>query len=263
EPGEIVIIESGRLESLRLDGPAEPRHCIFEFIYFSRPDSVIFGHPVDPVRRRLGRLLAKTFPAEADIVISVPDSSNSAALGYAEESGIPFEMGLIRNHYVGRTFIQPIQHLRDLRVRVKFNPVRNVLEGKRVVVVDDSIVRGTTMRKLVKMIRRAGAKDVILRISSPPIQYPCFYGIDTPTRGELIASTHTIEEIKKYLDVTDLAYLPIEKLIEAAPAGLGYCTACFSGDYPIPFDHTPSKEILENGGAPPVVPAAGEGTRAR
>jgi amidophosphoribosyltransferase len=184
EPGELVVIENGRLSSVPLDGAPEPRHCIFEFIYFSRPDSVIFGRPVDPVRRRLGRLLADSFPAQADIVISVPDSSNSAALGFSERSGIPFEMGLIRNHYVGRTFIQPIQHLRDLRVRVKFNAVRNVLEGKRVVVVDDSIVRGTTMRKLVKMIRRAGATRVILRISSPPIRFPCFYGIDTPTRGD-------------------------------------------------------------------------------
>jgi amidophosphoribosyltransferase len=252
EPGELVVIEGGRLESIPLDGAPAARHCIFEFIYFSRPDSVIFGHPVDPVRRRLGRLLAETFPTKADIVISVPDSSNSAALGYAERSGIPFEMGLIRNHYVGRTFIQPIQHLRDLRVRVKFNAVRSVLEGKRVVVVDDSIVRGTTMRKLVKMIRRAGAKEVILRISSSPIQYPCFYGIDTPTRGELIASTHTVEEIKKYLDVEDLAYLPIEKMLEAAPPGLGYCTACFDGNYPIPFEHQPSKEILEDPMAPPL-----------
>jgi len=258
EAGEMVVIESGRMRSIPLDGKRDPHHCIFEFIYFSRPDSTIFGHPVDPVRRRLGHVLADASPAEADLVISVPDSSNSAALGFSERSGIPFEMGLIRNHYVGRTFIQPIQHLRDLRVRVKFNAVRSVLEGKRVVVVDDSIVRGTTMRKLVKMIRKAGAAKVILRISSPRILFPCFYGIDTPTRGELIASTHTVEEIRKYLDVDDLAYLTIEKLKEAAPAGLGYCTACFDGAYPIPFSHTPSKEILENGAESPPVRAGGE-----
>ncbi|MFH1679871.1 MAG: amidophosphoribosyltransferase [Candidatus Eisenbacteria bacterium] len=256
--GEMVVIEDGKIRSIPLDGSRDPHHCIFEFIYFSRPDSTIFGHAVDPVRRRLGHVLAESFPAEADIVISVPDSSNSAALGYSERSGIPFEMGLIRNHYVGRTFIQPIQHMRDLRVRVKFNAVRNVLAGKRVVVVDDSIVRGTTMRKLVKMIRHAGAARVILRISSPPIRYPCFYGIDTPTRGELIASTHTVEEIRKYLDVDDLAYLTIEGLKGAAPAGLGYCTACFDGAYPIPFSHTPSKEILENGTASPALRAADE-----
>ena len=167
-------------------------------------------------------------------------------------------MGLIRNHYVGRTFIQPVQHLRDLRVRVKFNAVRDVLEGKRVVVVDDSIVRGTTMRKLVKMIRKAGAKDVILRISSPPIRFPCFYGIDTPTRGELIASTHSVEEIGRYLRVDDIAYLSLEGLHRAAPEGLGYCTACFSGDYPTTFEELPSKEILENGTVPPAFTLAEE-----
>ncbi|MFH1277753.1 MAG: amidophosphoribosyltransferase [Candidatus Eisenbacteria bacterium] len=256
--GEMLIVENGNLRSMPVDGEPEPRHCIFEYIYFSRPDSVIFGHPVDPVRRRLGRILAEESPADADIVISVPDSSNSAALGFAERSGIRFEMGLIRNHYVGRTFIQPVQHLRDLRVRVKFNAVRDVLEGKRVVVVDDSIVRGTTMRKLVKMIRKAGAKDVILRISSPPIRFPCFYGIDTPTRGELIGSTHSVEEIGRYLRVDDIAYLSLEGLHRAAPEGLGYCTACFSGDYPTPFEELPSKEILENGTVPPAFTLAEE-----
>ncbi|MBN1826159.1 MAG: amidophosphoribosyltransferase [Candidatus Eisenbacteria bacterium] len=244
-PGEMLVIEDGRVRSIDLNGDPEPRHCIFEYIYFSRPDSIIFGHPVDPVRRRLGHVLAEEHPAEADIAIGVPDSSNMAALGYAERAGIRFEMGLIRNHYVGRTFIQPTQHLRDLRVRVKFNTVRDVLEGKRVAVVDDSIVRGTTMRKLVKMIRRAGAAAVHLRISSPPIRFPCFYGIDTPTRGELIAATHTVEKIGRYLAVDSVGYLSLEGLLRAVPEGLGYCAACFDGRYPIPFDENQRKEILE------------------
>ncbi len=244
-PGEMVVIDAGGLRSVPPADPVEPRHCIFEYVYFSRPDSIVFGHAVDQIRRCLGQLLAEEHPAEADIVISVPDSSNSAALGFSERSGIPFEIGLIRNHYVGRTFIQPTPRLRDLRVRIKYNPVRQVLEGKRVVVVDDSIVRGTTMRKLVKMLRRAGATEVHLRISSPPIQYPCYYGIDTPTRGELIASSHTVDEIRTYLRVDSVAYLSLENLIRSAPEGLGYCTACFHGDYPVPFETLPRKELLE------------------
>ena len=251
EPGEIVIAREGKIESIRIEDDKDERHCIFEYIYFSRPDSIVFGHQVEPVRRRLGRMLAEEHPADADIVISVPDSSNSAAAGFSERSGIPLEMGLIRNHYVGRTFIQPSQRVRDLRVRVKYNPVASVLKGKRVVMVDDSIVRGTTMRKLVKILLKAGASEVHLRISSPPIRYPCFYGIDTPTRAELIAATHTVEEIATYLRVEDLKYLSLEKLLEAAPDGLGYCTACFDGAYPTSFEQMPSKEILENGTAPP------------
>jgi amidophosphoribosyltransferase len=245
DPGEVVVAHGEELRSKRLEERAGTSQCIFEYIYFSRPDSVIFGYTVDPIRRRLGRLLAEEHPTEGDIVISVPDSSNSASLGFSERSGIPFEIGLIRNHYVGRTFIQPTQLLRDLRVRVKYNAVRNVLKGKRVVVVDDSIVRGTTMRKLVKMIRRAGAEEVILRISSPPIRFPCFYGIDTPTRGELIASTHSVKEIATYLGVDDVRYLSLEKLQEAVPPAGGYCTACFDGCYPVGFGKIPSKEILE------------------
>jgi len=239
------VVRGEELRSLTLEEKPAASQCIFEYIYFSRPDSVVFGHTVDPIRRRLGRLLAEEHPADGDIVISVPDSSNSAALGFAERSGIPFEIGLIRNHYVGRTFIQSSQQLRDLRVRVKYNPVRNVLSGKRVVVVDDSIVRGTTMRKLIQMLRGAGAREVILRISSPPIRFPCFYGIDTPTRGELIASTHSVDEIGKYLGVDDVRYLSLAKLREAVPPAGGYCTACFDGEYPVPFGKVPSKEILE------------------
>jgi amidophosphoribosyltransferase len=245
-PGEMVVVDGSGIRSIPARAAVEPAHCIFEYIYFSRPDSIVFGHAVDPIRRRLGRRLAEENPADADIVISVPDSSNSAALGFAERSGIPFELGLIRNHYVGRTFIQPTPGLRDLRVRIKYNPIREVLDGKRVVVVDDSIVRGTTMRKLIKMMRRAGAREVHLRISSPPIAFPCFYGIDTPSRGELIASSHTVKEIKTYLRVDSVAYLSIEKLIEAAPDDLGYCTACFSGDYPVEFEKAPNKGILED-----------------
>lgn len=244
-PGEMVTVSGGKLHSRSIEEGVSPRHCIFEYIYFSRPDSVIFGHAVDPVRRRMGQALAVEHPAEADIVISVPDSSNSAAFGYAEQSGTPFEMGLIRNHYVGRTFLQPTQSLRDLRVRVKFNAVRGVLDGKRVVVVDDSIVRGTTMRKLVQMVKGAGAESVILRIASPPIRFPCFYGIDTPTRGELIASTHTVEEIAVYLGVNHVGYLSLDRLTRTVPEGLGYCSACFDGDYPLPFEENLSKEILE------------------
>ncbi len=246
EPGEMVVIDKRGIRSIAPRNPVDSTHCIFEYVYFSRPDSIVFGHSVDPIRRRLGQLLAEEHPADADIVISVPDSSNSAALGFAEKSGIPFELGLIRNHYVGRTFIQPSPGLRDLRVRIKYNPIREVMEGKRVVVVDDSIVRGTTMRKLVKIIRRAGAREVHLRISSPPIAYPCFYGIDTPTRGELIASSHTVDEIRTYLRVDDVAYLSLDNLIRSAPEGLGYCTACFCGDYPVEFETEPGKEVLED-----------------
>ncbi len=251
EPGEMIVVDRKGVRSFPAGHPPPSKHCIFEYVYFSRPDSVVFGHSVDPIRRRLGQRLAAEHPAEADIVIAVPDSSNSAALGFSEKSGIPFEIGLIRNHYVGRTFIQPTQGLRDHRVRIKYNPVREVLDGKRVVMVDDSIVRGTTMRKLVKMLRRAGAREVHLRISSPPIQYPCYYGIDTPTRGELIASSHSVDEIRKYLRVESVFYLSLPNLIAASPSSLGYCTACFSGDYAVPFEKVPTKEILEKDSAEP------------
>jgi amidophosphoribosyltransferase len=225
---------------------AEPlQHCIFEHIYFSRPDSRVFGDTVDRVRRRLGRQLAIEHPADADVTIAVPDSSNSIALGYAEQSGIPFELGLIRNHYVGRTFIQPNQTGRDFGVRVKFNPVSEVLAGKRIVVVDDSIVRGTTSRKLVRLLRRAGAREVHFRVGSPPVTHPCFYGIDTPSRRELIGALKTVEEIRGFLGVDSLGYLSLEGLLAAEREPRRFCRACFTGQYPVPIDPTTSKLVLE------------------
>jgi amidophosphoribosyltransferase len=233
EPGEVIALgPDGPRTVGRL--PRTPLHqCVFELIYFSRPDSVVFGEPVDRVRRRLGRQLAREHPADADCVIAVPDSSNSAALGFAEESGIPFELGLIRNHYIGRTFIRPGQLSREAGVRVKYNVVTPILKGKRVIVVDDSIVRGTTSRKLVKLLRRAGVKEVHFRVSSPPVVGPCFYGIDTPSREELIGANHTLEEIKSYLGVESLGYLSEAGLRAAVSAPSEHCYACFTGKYPI------------------------------
>nr|MBN2276982.1 amidophosphoribosyltransferase [candidate division Zixibacteria bacterium] len=246
EPGEVIEITH---EGPRSVFPLKKhRHafCIFEYIYFSRPDSIVFGENVDKIRRRLGRQLAREHPADADIVISVPDSANTATLGYSEESGIKFEIGLIRNHYVGRTFIDPEQKIRDLDVKIKFNPVKGVLKGRRVVVVDDSIVRGTTSRKLVKLIRSAGAKEIHLRISSPPIISPCFFGIDMPTRGELIASTKTIKEIEKYLEVDSLGYLSIDGMLSMPSLPNGdFCVSCFSGKYPLRIEKNQDKLRLE------------------
>lgn len=236
EPGELILVNDKGLQSFRPFPRVMPAMCIFEHIYFARPDSRIYGHNVYVTRKALGRQLAKEAYVPADIVIPVPDSGVPAALGYAEGANIPFENGLIRNHYVGRTFIEPEQRIRHFGVKVKLNAVREVLEGKRVIVVDDSIVRGTTSRKIVKMIRQAGAKEVHMRISSPPIVSPCFYGIDTPTKKELIGSSHGIEEIRKYVTADTLAYLSLEGMLAAAPgAGERYCNACFTENYPIPF----------------------------
>ncbi|MCP4583392.1 MAG: amidophosphoribosyltransferase [candidate division Zixibacteria bacterium] len=237
EPGEILVLNGSGPQSYKLLPEKKHAFCIFEYIYFSRPDSMIFGSNVDKVRRRLGRQLAREHPVDADIIISVPDSSNTAALGYSEETGIPFEIALIRNHYVGRTFIQPEQKIRDLDVKIKFNPIRGVLKNKRVVVVDDSIVRGTTSRKLVKMLREAGAKEVHMRISSPPIKFPCFYGIDMPTKKELIGSNLSVKAIEKRLGVDSLGYLSLQGLLSlpALPEA-GFCHACFSGKYTIKVD---------------------------
>lgn len=246
EPGELLVIDGGEPRSMRFAEPAKHlSRCIFEFIYFSRPDSRVFGENVDKIRRKLGRRLAEDAPATADIVISVPDSSNTIALGYSEGSGLPFELGLIRNHYVGRTFIQPRQDERDWDVRIKFNPVRGVLEGRSIVVVDDSIVRGSTMRKLVSMIRSAGAAQVHLRIGSPAITHSCYYGIDTPTRGELIASSHTVDEIREYLGVDSLHYLSREGLLACVDDPENYCTACFCGDYPVVRRGEYSKHVFD------------------
>jgi amidophosphoribosyltransferase len=246
-PGELCVLGPGGPQFLRF---AEPQkrlmRCIFEFIYFSRPDSRVFGENVDKVRRKLGRRLAVESRVDADMVIAVPDSSNTIALGYSEESKIPFELGLIRNHYVGRTFIQPRQSMRDWDVRIKFNPVRGILKGKRIIVVDDSIVRGSTMRKLVSIIREAGADEIHLRIGSPPITHSCYYGIDTPTRGELIASSHSADEIRDYLSVDSLHYLSIEGLLTCVEDPENYCVACFSGTYPITPDGCLHKDVFES-----------------
>ncbi len=237
EPGEMVVITDQGLESHHPFIKAHPAMCIFEYVYFARPDSRIFGaNAVYNIRKALGRQLAQESWVPADIVIPVPDSGVPAALGYAEGGGIRFETGLIRNHYVGRTFIEPEQSIRHFGVKVKLNAVPEVLEGKRVVVVDDSLVRGTTSRKIVKMIRHAGAKEVHMRISSPPIVSPCFYGIDTPTKKELIASNHSAEEIRKYITADSLAYLSLEGMLKSAPGTPDqYCNACFTEKYPIPF----------------------------
>ena len=246
EPGELVRIDPQGMRGRQAIPPASPpQHCIFEHIYFSRPDSRMFGESVDRIRRRIGHRLAEEHPADADVVISVPDSTNSTALGYSERSGLRFELGLIRNHYVGRTFIQPLQSERDSSVRVKFNPVRDVLDGRRVVVVDDSIVRGTTSRKLIRLIRRAGAREVHFRVGSPPVTHPCFYGIDTPSRRELIGALKTVEEIRDYLGVDSLGYLSLEQLLACEREGASFCHACFSGQYPIAVDPTAGKLSLE------------------
>jgi len=232
EPGEIVIVSDAGLSSIRPFPPAERLQCVFEYVYFARPDSILWGRNVHTVRKALGRQLAREHPVPADIVIPVPDSGTSAALGYSEESGTPYELGLIRNHYVGRTFIEPKAGIRHFGVKVKLNPMREMLEGKRIVVVDDSIVRGTTSRKIVKMIRSSGAREVHVRISSPPIQWPCYYGIDTPTRKELIASSHVPEEIRRYLAADSLGYLSLDGMLKATGADPGhFCHACFTGNY--------------------------------
>ena len=235
EPGEMVIASRDGLRSVRPFPPVRPTPCIFEFVYVARPDSVIFGRSVDEVRKRLGANLAKLAPVEADLVMAVPDSSNQVALGYSHESGIPFDMGFIRNHYVGRTFIEPDQSIRDFGVKIKLNPARSAIEGKRIVLVDDSIVRGTTSRKIIKMLRRCGVREVHFRISCPPIINSCYYGIDTPRRENLIGSRMSVEDIRKYLGVDSLVFQTLEGMVEAT----GYlkedfCLACFTNDYPTP-----------------------------
>jgi amidophosphoribosyltransferase len=235
KPGEIIAVApDGKVRTLERPTPKALHRCVFEYVYFARPDSQVFGGSVDRARRALGKQLAKEHPApSADLVFSVPDSSNSAALGFAEASGLPLEHALIRNHYVGRTFIQPTQAGRDAKVKVKYNPVREVLAGKSVVMVDDSIVRGTTTRGLVALVRAAGAREVHMRISSPPITGPCWYGIDTPDKDQLIAANHSVAEITKQLGVDSLGYLSLDGMLGAVPDGPeGVCHACFSGQYP-------------------------------
>jgi amidophosphoribosyltransferase len=244
EPGEIVVADGDGLRSLPVLERREPRRCVFEYVYFARPDSRIFGGgSVDRARRALGRQLGRECPApNADLVFGVPDSANAAALGYAEETGLPLELALIRNHYVGRTFIQPSQAGRDHKVKVKYNAVREVLEGKSVVMIDDSIVRGTTTRGLVALVRQAGAREVHMRIASPPVTGPCYYGIDTPSREELIAANLTVDQIAEHIGVDSLGYLSLDGMLHSAPDGPhGFCHACFSGDYPTPPPTDPDK----------------------
>ena len=243
-PGEMVVINSKGIHSSFPFKQVAPSHCIFEFIYFARPDSMVFGQNVYTIRKSFGRQLARETEVSADVVIPVPDSGVPAALGFAEEAGLPFDTGLIRNHYIGRTFIEPRQSIRHFGVKIKLNPVRDALRGKRVVVVDDSIVRGTTSKKIIKMIRNAGAAEVHLRISSPPTAFPCFYGIDMPTRQELIASSHSIEEIRKYITADSLGYISMEGIHKVVPQPMDFCTACFNGAYPVPF---PGEKMVQLG----------------
>jgi len=247
EPGEIVFIKNKTVESVFLPGREEIKkaHCIFENIYFARPDSDIFSDNVYQVRKRLGQQLAKEHPVEGDFVMSIPDSGNYAATGYAQELGLPLDVGIIRNHYIGRTFIQPSQFLRDFRVRVKLNPIRSVLKNKKIIVVEDSIVRGTTSRSRIEELRKAGAKEIHMRISCPPIRYPCFYGIDFPSEEELIASKKTIKEIADFIKVDSLEYLSLEGLLSAMKQAENFCHACFTGKYPVKIPKNKSKYLLE------------------
>jgi amidophosphoribosyltransferase len=251
EPGEVVIIDKDKLKSINITQSsyfptAKRASCIFEYIYFARPDSNIFGHNVYTVRKNLGRELARECPAKCDIIMPIPDSGNYAALGFSEELGIPYEVGMIRNHYIGRTFIQPSQFIRDFRVKIKLNPIKEVLKGKSVAIIEDSIVRGTTSRMRVKTIREAGAKEVHMRVSCPPLRFPCFYGIDFPTKKELIASKHSIKWIKDFIGVDSLEYLSLEGMLKATPLPKNnFCTACFNGKYPTKLPKKLGKGILE------------------
>jgi len=237
EPGELLLINKDGLTSYFPFPKTQTKQCVFEHIYFSRPDSFLFNQSVYESRKQMGRALAQEYPADVDLIVPVPDSGVISALGFSEESGIPFDMGLIRNHYVGRTFIEPQSQIRHFGVKVKLNAVGPVIKGKRVAIIDDSIVRGTTSRKIVKMIREAGAKEVHVRISSPPILYSCFYGIDTPTRKELLASKYDLEEIKKFLDADSVHYIGIEKLLSVfSDHHENFCTACFDGNYPVKIE---------------------------
>jgi amidophosphoribosyltransferase len=245
EPGEVLIADGVAVRSLRPFDPAPPRFCVFEHVYFARPDSLLNGQSVYRAREAMGVRLAVEHPAEADVVVAVPDSGVPAAIGYSKESGIPLELGLIRSHYVGRTFIEPQDSIRHFGVRLKLSPVRSVVDGKRVVVIDDSLVRGTTSRKIVTMLRSAGASEVHLRISAPPTTHPCYYGIDTPTREELIAGAHSTQEIASYVGCDSLGYLSHGGLMTAVGAeegGAGYCSACFTGAYPVPLSREADAE---------------------
>ncbi len=246
EPGEMVFIDKNGLRSIKPFPGVRSAYCIFEFIYFARPDSNIFGQNVYLCRKRLGHILAREYPIEADLVMPFPDSGNYAALGYTEESGLPLEMGVIRNHYVGRTFIQPTQAMRDFAVKVKLNPVKELLKGKRIIIIEDSIIRGTTSKTRIKTLREAGAREIHMLVSCPPHRFPCPYGIDFSTKGELIAATHSVDEIKRFIGLDSLGYLSVGGLIEGTGRdGNDFCLACFTGDYPVQYDPGLSKYCFE------------------
>jgi amidophosphoribosyltransferase len=253
QPGEMVVLTEKGIQSLHPFGQKASRFCIFEYIYFARPDSDLDGRSVYGMRKKIGAELARESPCDADLVVPVPDSGVPAAIGYAQESGIPFELGIIRNHYVGRTFIEPTQQIRNFGVKLKHNPNRSIIAGKRIVLVDDSIVRGTTSRKIVEMMRAAGASEVHMRISSPPTSHSCFYGIDTPSRGELLASNHDMRQIEEYIGVDSLAYISVDGLYRAVGEAGGrnasapqFCDACFTGDYPVELVDCPEEGQAEN-----------------
>jgi amidophosphoribosyltransferase len=246
-PGEIVIIKGNKLESIFLPGSKESNRafCVFENVYFARPDSRIFDDNIYQVRKRLGAQLAIEHPAQADFVMGIPDSGNYAALGYAQQLGMPFELGIVRNHYIGRTFIQPTQFLREFRVRVKLNSIRDMIKGKKVVVIEDSIVRGTTSRSRIEEIREAGAKEIHMRISCPPIKSPCFYGIDFPSAGELIAHNKTVQEIADFIKVDSLGFLSLDGMLSVMKDKGSFCSACFTGKYPTAIPKNTDKLKME------------------
>ncbi len=245
EPGEMIVVTKDGIKSIFPFEKVKMQQCIFELVYFARPDSWIFGQSVNDARNRMGRTMAKESPVDADIVVPVPDSGICAAIGYSRESGIPFDLALIRNHYVGRTFIEPKQSIRNFGVKIKLNPVKSSIEGKKVVLIDDSVVRGTTSRKIVTMVREAGAREVHLRVSSPPYVSPCYYGVDTPYKSELIAASHTIEETKRHIRADSLAYISREGLLEAVrQEGHSFCTSCFTGDYPVDFPKSKDPQLI-------------------
>ncbi len=246
DPGEMFVIEGKCTRSYRIAEPQPKRQCIFELVYFARPDSVIFGQTVYECRKRMGKVLATEAPVEADFVMPFPDSGNYSAIGYAQTSNVPFEMCMIRNHYVGRTFIQPSQDMRDYSTRVKINPVRSMIKGKRICIVDDSIVRGTTIRSRVKKLRELGAREVHMRVSCPPIRFPCFYGIDFSSKGELIAANNTVEEIARFIGLDSLHYLSIEGLLNSVADPQDFCLACFDGNYPVTPEAGLGKCCLED-----------------
>lgn len=246
EPGEMVVVENGQMRSMRICEPQPRSSCVFELIYFARPDSTVFGEVVYDRRKMMGKILAQEAPVDADMVMPFPDSGNYAAVGYAQESGLPLELAMIRNHYVGRTFIQPSQDMRDFSVRVKLNPVKSMIKGKRILIVEDSIVRGTTIRTRVKKLRELGAREIHMRVSCPAIRFPCYYGIDFSSKGELIAANNTTEEIAKFIGLDSLHYLSIDGLLKAVNNRGGWCLACFDGKYPVAPTSTTGKNCLED-----------------